>query len=186
MKASAVAPAIAEELRTVLSEIDDAQVRALTDRILGARAVFLTGAGRSLLMAKCCAMRLMQLGLTAYVPGEVVTPAVRPGDLLVVVSGSGETDSVVLMAKKAKKAGADVALITMVPDSTLGRLADSVLLIRGKSSKVASGRPSIQIGGGLFELSALLVLETVALMAAEGLHLDDPDKILMQNHANLE
>ena len=77
MNASAFSAAITAELKEALSSVEDARVDALAQRICAADRVFLTGAGRSLLMVRACAMRLMQLGLTVYVPGEVVTPSIR-------------------------------------------------------------------------------------------------------------
>lgn len=188
MKASVISTTIAAELQETLAEVNNEQAEQLAERIVKANRVFLIGAGRSLLMIKCCAMRLMQMGLTAYVPGEVVTPSIQPGDLLLVASGSGETGSVVLMAKKAKAMGAEVALITMVPESTIGSVADTVITIKGNSPKAASNykQNSIQIGGGLFEISVLLFLEAIVLMVVEKLGVEDPNKLLMQNHANLE
>ena len=188
MKVSVASTTIALELKEVLAEVDDIQATLLADKIVKANRVFLTGAGRSLLMVKCCAMRLMQMGLTAYVPGEVVTPSIQPGDLLIVVSGSGETGTVVLMANKAKKIGAEVALITMVPESTIGKMADAVITLKGNSPKAANNHKadSIQIGGGLFEISVLLFLEAIVLLVVEQLEIEDPNKLLMENHANLE
>lgn len=139
-------------------------------------------------MVKCCAMRLMQLGLTAYVAGETTTPSITAEDLLIVVSGSGETGTIALMAKKAKVIGADLAFITIVPDSTIGKLADLTIPIDASSTKVADApqKKSIQLGGSLFELSVLLLLEAVVMGVAEKLQLDDPNALLMKNHANLE
>ncbi|MBQ8358100.1 MAG: 6-phospho-3-hexuloisomerase [Clostridia bacterium] len=187
MKASALSAAITAELQETLASIDDAQVDLLAQKICTAKRVFLTGAGRSLLMIRACAMRLMQLGLTVYVPGEVVTPSIQKGDLLIVASGSGETATVALMAKKAKAIGAELALITIVPDSTIGRLADTVIPVDAASTKIAENKKeSIQLGGSLFEISVLLLLEAVIMLVVEKKKIADPNKLLMENHANLE
>ena len=188
MRASEYAAAVSAELRDTLAALDDAQVDALAQMVVDAKRVFLSGAGRSLLMAKCCAMRLMQLGLTAFVVGETTTPAITAADLLIAVSGSGETAGIVCMAQKARSAGARLALITIVPDSSAGRLADAVVRIDASSTKVASAqaRSSVQLGGGLFELSALLVLEALVMQVAEKRGIEEPNVLLMRNHANLE
>ena len=89
-------------------------------------------------------------------PGETTTPAIRSGDLLIAVSGSGETDTVALMVKKAKAHGAETALLTMVPDSTMGGLADLGLHLRASfifravssgASAPAKALPAIIIAG---------------------------------------
>ena len=188
MKTARLSYMITKELQDSLQTVEEQAVETLAEHICNAGRIFLTGAGRSLLMVKCCAMRLMQIGLTAYVPGETTTPAIRSGDLLIAVSGSGETHTVALMVKKAKAHGAETALLTMVPDSTMGGLADLVLAIEASSTKVAdnSGKKSIQLGGSRFELSVLILLEIIVMQAAEKLHIEDPNQLLMQNHANLE
>ena len=58
-------------------------------------------------------MRLMHMGKQVYVVGEIVTPSIQQGDLLLIVSGSGETESLVAMAKKAKRLGATIATVTI-------------------------------------------------------------------------
>ena len=187
MKASALSAAITAELQETLTSVNDAMVELLASKICTAKRVFLTGAGRSLLMVRACAMRLMQLGLTVFVPGEVVTPSIQRGDLLIVASGSGETATVALMAKKAKAIGAELALITIVPESTIGRLADLVIPIDAASTKVAENKKqSIQLGGSLFEISVLLLLEAVIMLVVEKKKIADPNALLMENHANLE
>lgn len=179
---------IVGELRTALSHVDDRAGDALAEATLQADRVFVCGAGRSLLMIRTLAMRLMQLGKPAYVVGETVTPAIRQGDLLVVGSGSGETAALALMAKKAKSLGAELALITILPDSTIGKLADHVIAVDAPSSKLKEngGRTSVQPGGSLFEQSLLLLCDGLVLELAERMSLNDVNKVLMQNHANLE
>ena len=39
-------------------------------------------------------------------------------DLLIISSGSGETDSLIVMANKAKKAGASVGTVTIHPEAS--------------------------------------------------------------------
>ena len=91
------------------------------------------GAGRSGLAAKAFAMRLVQLGLNAYVIGEVVTPAMKEGDLLIAVSGSGATDSVVHAARTAKGVGSKVLAVTSYPESNLGKIADYIVRVKGRT-----------------------------------------------------
>ena len=186
-KASELSAAIIAELQESLVSVHDGQAELLASKICAAKRVFLTGAGRSLLMVRACAMRLMQLGLTVYVPGEVVTPSIQKGDLLIVASGSGETATVTLMAQKAKAVGAELALITIVADSTMGRLADTVITVDAASTKVADNqKTSIQLGASLFEISVLLLLEAIVMLVVDQKQIADPNRLLMKNHANLE
>ncbi len=106
------------EMGHAASRIDYAQVSRLADEISGAERVFLAGAGRSGLVLRMAAMRLMHLGKTVHVAGDTTTPAINAGDLLIVASGSGTTSGVVKAAQTALSAGgAQVAAITTNPSS---------------------------------------------------------------------
>ncbi len=75
------------------------------DEILSAKRIYLAGAGRSGLVARAFAQRLMHLGFESYVIGETITPAFGPEDVLVAFSGSGETRSVVDTCETAREIG---------------------------------------------------------------------------------
>lgn len=146
------------EIQAVLPGIRADEVQALEDAILQARAVFVTGQGRSGLLGRCFAMRLMHLGRQAHVVGESVTPALRPGDLLVAISGSGETDTTVSRARAVVRVGGRVAAVTASPESALARVAGLRVVI---PAPPASG--SAQYGRSLFEQCCFLMLEAVVL-----------------------
>jgi len=103
---------ILNELTNTLAQVSEAQASAAIHAILTARRIFVTGASRSGLALKMAAMRLMHLGLTVHIVGEITTPAIAPRDLLIAASGSGTTPSVVLAAHTAAEAGANVLAIT--------------------------------------------------------------------------
>ncbi len=141
--------------------------------------IFLHGAGRSGLVGRAFAMRLMHLDFTVYVIGEVVTPAVRPGDLVIVVSGTGETGPVNEMVLIAKHEGTRIAAVTSNKDSTLGTLADTVVVISGRTEtddttflerQVTGTSISLTPLGTLFEINVMVFLDSViaGLMAALG------------------
>jgi 6-phospho-3-hexuloisomerase len=176
---------IITELNRTVQAISPEQADRLVDTILSAKKIFVTGAGRSGLMTRAFAMRMMHLGLQAYVVGESVTPGIDGDDLLIIGSGSGQTKSLGLMAEKARGLGATVALVTIVPDSTIGRIADPVVVIPAKPKEDAGRGPtSIQPMGSLFEQSLLLFYDAIILeiMEKKGV---DPNAMFGQ-HANLE
>ncbi|MEA3327093.1 MAG: 6-phospho-3-hexuloisomerase [Chloroflexota bacterium] len=179
---------ILKELEDSLKSINPKEVEKLVDTISSSKKIFVAGAGRSRLMMLGLAMRLMQLGFRAYVVGETVTPAIGSRDLLIIGSGSGETGTMKAIAKNAKKAGAKLALITIYPDSSIGRLANLVIQISAATSKVKNGEgiKSFQPGANTFEQSLLLICDTVAIRLIEKLNILDANEILMKYHANLE
>jgi 6-phospho-3-hexuloisomerase len=170
-----VVVAISSELAQALSQVEEGEAGRLEEALLAAGAVFVTGEGRSGLMARGFAMRLMQLGLRAYVVGETTTPAAQPGDLLVAVSGSGQTRSTCVCAETARALGIQVAAVTATPESRLAGLADLRVLVPKESA---------QHGGSLFEQTALVFFDAVASLLQRRLGKDSRD--LEARHANLE
>lgn len=174
------------ELDGVLSKIDEADAEKFVYTAHGAPRIFVAGCGRSGLMVKAFAMRAMHLGKTVYVLGDVTTPSIQAGDLLVIASGSGETQSLVSHAKKAKAFGAKVATVTIYPKATIGSMAHSVVHINAPTSKSEedTGVASVQPMGSLFEQSLLLFLDYAIVRMMELANKDSAE--MFQNHANLE
>jgi 6-phospho-3-hexuloisomerase len=177
---------IIEEIEQAVRGISNRDAELLLDRIQEAERVFLAGSGRTGLMVRSFAMRLMQTGLTCYVVGETTTPAIQKDDLLIIGSGSGETSGLLSMAKKARELNARVALVTVVPDSSIGAHADTVVTIPATIAKVHTGRsvPTLQPRGSLFEQCLLIFFETLVVMLMKRMSFK-PDAI-MERHANLE
>jgi 6-phospho-3-hexuloisomerase len=180
--------AILKELEGALQQIDPKNADELADAIIGADKVFVAGTGRSQMMIRGLAMRLMHLGFKAYVVGETVTPAIEPSDILIIGSGSGETATLTVMANKTKKVGAKLALITIYPESTIGKLADIVVQIPAATTKSNkdSGAKSIQPGANMFEQSMLLFCDATVMRIIDKNNIVDSNAALMKTHANLE
>ena len=178
------ARAIVGELTAVMEQVDPREGEALCAAILSARRVFVAGAGRSGMAARGFAMRLMHLGRTAYVCGETTTPGIGAGDLLVVVSGSGETASLAAAARKARAQGAALALVTVRPESTVGGLAEHILRVPAPTPKADSAFRSIQPMGSLFEQACFLLLDALVLELMD--RLGETEATMFARHANLE
>ena len=178
--------AILDELSNNARLIDDAQLAQLADEIDRAGHVFLAGAGRSGVAITGFANRLLHLGKSVSLVGEITSPHSRPGDLLIIGSGSGETDSLAALARRAHASGVRIALITMDAGSTIGRLADVTVVLPGASPKLRGGNAvsSIQPMGSAFEQLAFLTYDAVVLelMARSGQTTDD----MFRRHADLE
>ena len=177
---------IAEEVATTVGRIDDDRATALVMALDDAERVFLAGAGRSLRSIESFAIRLLHLGISAHIVGETTTPALGPGDLLLVGSGSGSTGSLVTLAGRAVEAGGRVALVTIRGGSPIGELADVELHIPAPTPKLdgPSESESIQPMGSLFEQSLLVVLDAVVLelMQRRG----ESSESMFLRHTNLE
>jgi 6-phospho 3-hexuloisomerase len=185
---------IAKHVEEVANSLDEKQVGGFVDLLKEADRVFVYGAGRSGLVAKAFAMRLMHLGFNVYVIGEIITPGIKKGDLLITISGSGETTSVVAAGNIAKKAGAKLVLVTTYPESTLGRLADLCVVIKGRTKlegekdfllrQIKGEHYSIAPLGTLFEISVLVFLDGLVAELMTELGMTEED--LRTRHATIE
>jgi 6-phospho-3-hexuloisomerase len=141
---SAAAKLIADEIAGVVARIDADEAGRLVERIAAARKVVIAGEGRSGLVGRTFAMRLMQMGVAAYVAGETITPAVGPGDLFIAISGSGRTAATLTCAQSARDAGAEVALVSARREGPLAEFAAQVLVIPGATKGRAAGEATSQ------------------------------------------
>ncbi|MCC9178691.1 6-phospho-3-hexuloisomerase [Arthrobacter sp. zg-Y750] len=173
-----------DELAAAADGLQEDQLAGLVNEIRQARRVFVTGGGRSGLALRMHAMRLMHLGLTVHVVGETTTPAIGPGDLLIVASGSGTTAGAVAAAETAVSVDSRVTALTTDGESKLAGIAHHVVLIPAAQKTDHRGTASRQYSGSLFEQALLLVLDAVfhTLWKIDGTPAED----LWPRHANLE
>ncbi|AKU25410.1 6-phospho 3-hexuloisomerase [Geobacillus stearothermophilus] len=180
---------IVDEIREVLINIDEDQLSVFAGRLNRAQRIFVYGEGRSGLMGKAFAMRLMHGGYQVFVVGETITPSIREGDLLVLVSGSGSTSSIYNFAVKAKEVGAQIGLITANLESNVTNISDFLLIIPAATKYRLSHEPrTIQPLGNQFDQSVHIVLDALVLYALKDKNnLDiDINEALRKQHANLE
>jgi len=144
--------------------------------------VFVYGAGRAGLIGRAFTQRMMHLGLSAYYIGETLTPALKPGDLFVALSGSGKTTSTVALARRAKEVGGVVVAVTSKRDSPLASIADKVILIQGKTK--GDENVSLLPLSTLFLDTAQIILD--ALIVGLMKKLDVREEDTLERHANVE
>ena len=139
-----------------LDKIENSKVSEATSIIKRAKQIFVYGSGRSGLVGKFFAMRLVQLGLVAYFVGETITPVVNPEDAVVLISNTGRTKSTLLVESIAKKIGAKIIAITSNIKSPLAKHADLVFIIEN-----LNGRKDLAPLGTLFEISAVVFFDSL-------------------------
>ena len=187
--------AILDNIVTAEEYLDEKAIDEFENIIIGAKNIFVTGAGRSGLAAKAFAMRLMHLGLSAYVVGETISPAIYADDCIIAISGSGETNTIVSAAKIAKNRGSKVLALTSYPESTLGQLADAYILVKGRTKKevddenymqrqIHGNYTSLTPLGTAFELTTLVFLDAIVSELMEKMHQTESD--LKARHTVLE
>jgi 6-phospho-3-hexuloisomerase len=176
---------VPQEIERVIAAIDPEQVEALMQAITEAGSVFVCGAGRSLLMMQAFAMRLVHLGMEAYVVGETITPAIKPGNLLIAGTGSGETRVTQAMIEAAHARSARTCAITAHAQSAIGRASDLVVEIPTPVTVAADVvRGSVQPPGSLFEQCLLVVCDTMVMLFMQRLGVTEEQ--MRARHTKLE
>ncbi|MGN0266925.1 MAG: 6-phospho-3-hexuloisomerase [Lachnospiraceae bacterium] len=178
-----VAQVIVNELETSVNSLNAENIDTIIDKIKNHKRIFVYGTGRSGLMLKAFAMRLMQIGLDSYVVGETTTPSVEKGDLLVIASASGETGSVVMTAQSAVKQGVDLVVISSNTESSLGKIQKPDIIIES-ATKFSNSKASIQPLGSLFEQMLLVVFDAIILKMSQKEEGTNED--MARRHASLE
>ena len=168
---------MASSLQETARAINAENAGQFLDEILNAKRVYLVGAGRSGLVARAFAQRLMHLGFESYVIGETITPAFGSEDVLVAFSGSGETRSVMDVCETAREIGGKICLVTSTPDSRIGRMADCIVEIgnnRFKDTDIPSDFEIRQLTGQYRSVSSSFaplgtLFETAALVFSDAI-----------------
>jgi 6-phospho-3-hexuloisomerase len=177
MKLSELSDKILEELGSILHKVDEENAERLVEGILSSDQIFLVGMGRSGLVGRSFAMRLMQMGLPVYVVGDVTTPAIGKGDLLIAISGSGETRITHQMISAAKSFGARVFLLTARTTSKIRDISDLVLVLPDSPQPILPLRSA-------FESAAHTFLDAIVILIMEKTGVTQQE--MMKRHSNLE
>lgn len=194
--------AAAEEILTgaqqAISELDFDQVEKMIQMILDARhkRIFVVGVGRSGFVGRAFAVRLMNLGFDVYFLGETITPAATKEDLIIVISGSGTTKLAITASSTAREIGAKVIAITSYPESQLGRTADHIVFVGGRTKigwprkkdylarQILGERETLSPLGSIFENNAMIFLDSLIV---ELMHrLGKTEEEMRKLHATIE
>lgn len=185
---------IIDNVQIVSSELDEKTIMELMELLTSSKNVFLLGQGRSGLVARAFAMRLMHLGISVYVVGETITPAITKEDCLLAISGSGETSYIISTAKIAQKRGAKIVAVTSYDESTLGKISDLIVHIQGRTKvdieknyvkrQIKGKHLPLSPLGTLFEVSSLIFLDGLIAQLMDKMGKTERD--LKERHTVLE
>lgn len=167
-----------------LADLNPLSLERAVDELHLAKSIFVLGAGRSGLALRMTAMRLMHLGLSVHIVGEVTTPAIGRGDALLVASGSGTTEAIVRSARTAIDVGAIVITLTTATKSPLANLSSVLIDVPAAEKLDRAATKSVQYAGSLFEQAVVTIGDAFfhSLWMRSGQSADD----LWPRHANLE
>ena len=172
------------ELEAIARDVDPAVFDGFIEELLGARRIALHALGREGLMMRALTMRLFHLGLPVHVVGDMTTPPLLEGDLLVTSAGPGALDTTAALMRIVRKAGGRVVLLTAEPAAALAPLADRVLLIPARTMARASSDVSPFTMGSAFEAIQFMVSEYLVCCLAGRLR--ESEDAMRARHTNLE
>ena len=168
---------LVDELKRQAAAIDSRSIAALTARIVSAERLFITAAGRSAVVSRGFANRMMHMGFEVFYVGDITTPAITADDTLLVVSNSGRTGSPLAAARTAHALGAEILAITGAPDNPLAELSTRIVVI---SNNGDLDQPL----NSLSEQLTFLTLESIVLNIMAVCQIDEDE--MRARHANLE
>ncbi len=176
----------ADEMKDAACGVDAGEMDALLAALAKARRIVLAGVGREGLMMRALAMRLFHMGLDAHVAGDMTTPPVGPGDLLLVSAGPGSFSTMAALVGVARSAGAATACITAQPEGAVPQTCDHVLSIPAQTmADDQVDRPaSVLPMGSLYEGAQYIVFEIMVLMLRDRIGVTP--ETMRANHTNLE
>ncbi|QHJ70096.1 6-phospho-3-hexuloisomerase [Planococcus halotolerans] len=175
---------IMKEMEQVIGRIDEKQYRNFVELLLKDSRFFVFGEGRSGLIGKAIAMRLMHCGKEVYVVGETIAPSIGEEDVLLAISGSAGSIQLTGICRQASKHGAHITLITTNEAKLQEDWCSSGMVIPAATKKRAVGEPStIQPLGSQFDQAVHLVLDAAIV---DGPYANHSHESIKKQHTNLE
>lgn len=173
------------DLSNAVERIDDREVDRVVCFISDARHISVFGCGREGLQIRGFAMRLFHLGRSVSVVGDMTTPAIGKGDLLIVTAGPGMLSTVHALVSVAKSAGALVLTITAEPEGQVSKMSDEILVLPAQTMANDRGENvSILPMGSVYEGALFVLFEVIVLKLKAAFKVTD--QVMRSNHTNLE
>ena len=181
-----------------VSQISEEEIGRFVEKIMEHKQskILVMGAGRSGMVGRAFALRLLHLGYQVYILGDTLVPSIGAEDLVIAISGSGATKLVVTAAEAAKAVGAEIAAVTSFPDSPLAKLADLKVIIKGRvmsekerredyfARQILGLHEPLAPLGTLFEDSCMVFFDAVVAVLLEKHKLSEEE--MRKKHANIE
>ncbi len=166
----------------ILNTVTREDIEKINQSFFKARRIFVYGAGRSGLVSKAFAIRLVHLGFQTFVIGETIGAPIKKGDMVFIVTGSGETIPAVMTAEIAKNIGAKLIVVTGRKTSRITTFADIVVVLAADCSE--KERKQYAPLGTLFEASAWILLDSIIAEIME--QKKETEESMRSRHATLE
>jgi len=174
-------------LQKVLSDITN--LRRFIEEYVEAKNLnktcFFSGLGLLEHISQMIAIRFQHLGLNVGNVSDWVLR--RTGDVLTVISGSGEAPIPRILAEEAKKSGMRILAVIGNEQSTIARLSDIYLILEDIEERrryFTLGREEFQGFVPAFEIASLMIFEAIVAELANRFGLTE--EVMRIRHANIE
>jgi len=170
------------KIKDILDAVSQDDINQVKKLFFKSKRVFVYGAGRSGLVARAFAIRLVHLGFQTFVIGETIGAPVKKDDLVFIVSGSGETITSVMTAEIARDIGAKLIVVTGEKNARITRFADVIIVLSAACQDTE--KKQLAPLGTLFEASVWVLLDAIVamLMDSKG----ETEKTMQSRHATLQ
>jgi 6-phospho-3-hexuloisomerase len=173
------------EIGGVFSSVKPETAERMCAEILRARRIVCYGVGREGLMMKALCMRLMHLGMNAHVAGDMTTPPLGEGDLLITSAGPGSFSTVLALMGVAHEARARTVVVTAQPNGLAPRRADVVIELPAQTMADDGGQgASLLPMGSLYETVQIIFFDLISISLREKTG-QTPEQ-MRARHTNLE
>jgi 6-phospho-3-hexuloisomerase len=129
-------------------------------------------------------MRLMHLGLPVAVVGEMTTPPIGPGDLLLVNSAKGAGPTIEAVVQAGRAAGATLAVITAQPSGIVPSQAQLIVYLPAQTLADAEGSRSFQPMGSVYEQALWVFGDALVVLLQRAL--GEEVATMRTRHTNIE
>ena len=173
-----------QEIAAAVATVPDAAIEEIVDELTAARRIACYAGGREGLVMRGLVMRLFHAGLDVHYVGDMTTPAVGQGDLLVLSCGPGRISMVEALAGVARRDGARILYVTAQPQVPPADLADRVVHIAAQTMADDQGSTAVLPMGSAYEIALFVLVDLIT----NGVRRRRSESVeeLRSRHTNLE
>src|SRR3954453_348585 len=150
-----------QEITEAVRSVPGDEIRGMVDDLLSARRIACYAGGREGLVMRGLVMRLFHAGLDVHYVGDMTTPAIGPGDLLVLSCGPGRFRMVEALAGVARRDGARVLYLTAQPQNPPAEQADRVVRITAQTMADDREAAAALPMGSAYEIALFVLVDLI-------------------------
>jgi len=175
---------VMSEIGSAMNVITETDIASAVNEILGAKRIACYAGGREGLMMRALTMRLFHAGLDVHVVGDMTTPHLGKGDLLILSCGPGNISTVEALAGVGVKSGARILYFTAQPGNPPATLANVIVKIPAQTMADDTASSAVLPMGSTYEITLLILADllTNAVRNSRG----EAVEAMRDRHTNLE